>query len=237
MAFIFYDTNALLNLREKAFEQKFACSHKTLEEIESIKTSGKKDDETRYRARKLARAFQDYNNYIVCNYNYSVILKVIEQFGLEVTPDAVITAEAYLFNTENSGGVIFVTDDVNCYNIAKRIFNLKTESVNNVTGEFYKGYIRISGTEEQINTDMEKLQDSGYSSLYPNEYIIIHNTSTQKSTEMRFNGEALVPLRLPPSNFIKGKNSLQRCALDALLNKDIDIVAVLGTYGSGKMFA
>ena len=237
MAFIFYDTNALLNLREKAFEQMFACSHKTLEEVENIKTSGKKDDDTRYKARKVARAFQDYDNYLVCNYSYSKILEVIEQFGLEATPDTVITAEAYLLNAERPEGVIFVTDDVNCYNIAKRIFNLNTESVNNVTGEFYKGYIRISGEEDEINLKMEELQNSSYSSLCPNEYIIICNTSTQKNTEMRFNGETLVPLKLPPSNFIKGKNSLQRCALDALLNRDIDIVAVLGTYGSGEMFA
>ena len=32
----FYDTNALLALKETAFEDFFACSHKTLEEIENI---------------------------------------------------------------------------------------------------------------------------------------------------------------------------------------------------------
>ena len=54
---------------------------------------------------------------------------------------------------------------------------------------------------------------------------------------MRYNGEVFEALRLPSSKAIKGKNSLQRCALDALLNKDIGVVAILGGYGSGRMFA
>ena len=41
----FYDTNALLNLLERAFEEEFICSYVTLNEIEDIKTSGKKDEE------------------------------------------------------------------------------------------------------------------------------------------------------------------------------------------------
>ena len=51
---------------------------------------------------------------------------------------------------------------------------------------------------------------------------------------MRWDGERFVPLRLPPSKFIKAKNSEQRCALDMLSNPDITACAILGTYGSGK---
>ena len=51
---------------------------------------------------------------------------------------------------------------------------------------------------------------------------------------MRWDGERFVPLRLPPSKFIKAKNSEQRCALDMLSNSDITACAILGTYGSGK---
>jgi predicted ribonuclease YlaK len=232
MALTFYDTNALLSLRESAFIEKFACSHKTLEEIESIKTSGKKDDETRYRARKVARAFQDGNNYIVCNYPYDRIVKELAARGLEVTPDAIITTEAYLLNSETDD-VVFVTDDVNCYNIAKNIFGLKTETLNSIKEDIYEGYIKISGTTDEINEQMDVID---MSKLYANEYIVIDDKSIGKTKEMRFDGKKFVELKLPPSGFIKGKNSLQRCALDALNNKDIDIVAILGTYGSGKSF-
>ena len=53
---------------------------------------------------------------------------------------------------------------------------------------------------------------------------------------MRFDGEKLVPLRFPSPSYLKAKNPLQRCALDLMMNRQIEIVAILGTYGSGKSF-
>ena len=69
-----------------------------------------------------------------------------------------------------------------------------------------------------------------------NEYLIIQNTDDSSEKEMRFDGEKFVALKLPPSKYIKAKNSLQRCALDILNNQDITIAAILGGYGSGKTF-
>ena len=66
-----------------------------------------------------------------------------------------------------------------------------------------------------------------------NEYAIIQNPNGSQD-EMRWDGEKFVPLKLPSQKFIRGKNSLQRCAIDMLLNPDITICAILGTYGSGK---
>ena len=97
----------------------------------------------------------------------------------------------------------------------------------------YKGYKTISGDSNYINN---YLQHTDYTNWHSNEYIIIENTDDNKTTEMRFNGEGFVGLRLPPSNYVKAKNSLQRCALDLLINKDITAVAILGGYGSGKSF-
>ena len=227
----FYDTNALLALKETAFEDFFACSHKTLEEIENIKTSGRKDEEVKYRARKLARLFDTNSNYKVCNFDYSQIVELIGSKGVELSPDSIIAAEAYLYSKDNE--IEFVTDDINCKNIAKNIFELNVSSVSNLTGNIYKGYIQIEGTTDEINEQMLNLD---YSQIYVNEYCIIHNLDEDKWTEMRYNGEVFEMLRLPPSKEIKGKNSLQRCALDALMNKDIGIVAILGGYGSGKTF-
>ena len=50
----FYDSNALLNLQEKAFvkDECFLISDITLKEIENIKTSLRKDEEIKYKARK-----------------------------------------------------------------------------------------------------------------------------------------------------------------------------------------
>ena len=75
-----------------------------------------------------------------------------------------------------------------------------------------------------------------YSKWYKNEYLIIKNTDDGSSKEMRFDGDTFVALKLPSSRYIKGKNSLQRCALDILNNPDITIAAILGGYGSGKTY-
>lgn len=54
-----FDTNALLNLQEQAFKEKFVIAQKTLEEIESIKSSFNKDGEVKYKARKVAHLLND----------------------------------------------------------------------------------------------------------------------------------------------------------------------------------
>lgn len=95
----------------------------------------------------------------------------------------------------------------------------------------YKGYKEIVGTTGDIN---QYMTDINFDDWYINEYLIIKNIDDESESEMRYDGEKFVPLKLPPSRYIRAKNALQRCALDILNNKDITVVAILGTYGSGK---
>lgn len=100
---------------------------------------------------------------------------------------------------------------------------------------FYKGYKKIEGTSKEINEYIENVENSNYDGWYTNEYLVIKNIDEGgKESELRFDGEKFVGLKLPPSKFVKGRNSLQRCALDMLNNNDITICAILGNYGSGK---
>lgn len=99
---------------------------------------------------------------------------------------------------------------------------------------FYKGYKKIVGSSKEINEYIENIEISNFDGWYTNEYLIINNTDDNKESELRFDGNKFVGLKLPPSKFVKGKNSLQRCGLDMLNNNDITICAILGTYGSGK---
>ena len=49
---IYYDTNVLLELQDRMFDLGyFHISNITIDELESIKTSGTKDEETKYKAR------------------------------------------------------------------------------------------------------------------------------------------------------------------------------------------
>ena len=230
----FYDTNALLDLQEEVFEERFLCSIKTFEELEHIKTSRNKDEETRYKARKITHLLDENSDKyeaIVVDYNQYVD-DIVNVFGLNPEdPDNIIMYTAW-YKSKEVEDLIFVTNDICCKNIARNIFGLKVESANKKE-EIYKGYKIINGNTDKINYVMENMD---FSDWHVNEYLIIQNTDDNSEKEMRFDGENFVALKLPSSRFIKGKNGLQRCALDLLLNPDITIAAVLGGYGSGKTY-
>lgn len=227
---IFYDTNALLELQGEAFTHSFVISQKTLEEIENIKSSGTKSQETRYKARKLAHLLDDNESMFDVIFAHQEVYNTIEQYGLTPTPDNIICASAkYLQNEGND--ITFVSDDINCKNIARRLFDLATTGVS-TDESIYKGYKLLRGNTAQIN---EEMFDKNFTNRFvTNEYLLIYNEDTDEEREMRFDGEKFVDLKLPSSKIIKGRNALQRCALDALANKDITIVAVIGLSGSGK---
>ena len=100
--------------------------------------------------------------------------------------------------------------------------------------KIYKGYELITGSTAEINDTMSS--PDFYERFVPNQYLLVKNIDDGTTKEMRFDGASFVSLRLPPTKYIKGKNSLQRCALDLMNNQDITIVAILGTYGSGKTY-
>lgn len=162
---------------------------------------------------------------IIVNNN---VLDIIDKLGLENTPDNQICACASTIKD-----VLFITNDIACKTIAKWIFGLNVSSTYEDGSEIYKGYQIIHGDTDTINSIMENMD---YSKWHINEYLIIENTDDDSSKELRFDGTNFVALKLPSSRFIKGKNSLQRCALDILNNPDISIAAILGGYGSGKTF-
>lgn len=162
---------------------------------------------------------------IIVNNN---VLDIIDKLGLENTPDNQICACASTIKD-----VLFITNDIACKTIAKWIFGLNVSSTYENGSEIYKGYQTIHGDTDTINSIIENMD---YSKWHINEYLIIENTDDDSSKELRFDGTNFVALKLPSSRFIKGKNSLQRCALDILNNPDISIAAILGGYGSGKTF-
>lgn len=219
----FYDTCALLNAGEKAFAEPFCVSLITLRELENIKTSRNKDAEIKHKARKVTRLLANHPEmYEVSGYAM--------RLNSELDADSMICLSAVQIAEDEP--IVFVTDDLSCRCIARDIYHLDVVS-SDADEDIYKGYIEFKGTADEINDYMAALDTSA---LFPNQYILLTDTETGKTSEMRFDGKKFVDLRLPHSGYLKGKNSLQRCALDLLMNRDIDIVAILGTYGSGKSF-
>ena len=223
----FYDTNAVLKLQSKIFEDEFVLSSTTLHELEHIKTSKNKDEETKYNARKAIHLLDEKSDrYNVVTFTTDVD-ELMHEYGVFDSPDNEIIACAKYYSKKED--IVFVTNDICLKNIA-RYFGLEVCSVIGKEN-IYKGYKIIKGTSEQINIAMENMDFSDWNI---NEYLIIQNTDDDSEKEMRFDGEKFVSLKLPSSKFIKAKNSLQRCALDILNNQDITIAAILGGFGSGK---
>ena len=226
MAAKFYDTCSLLLLQERAFREPFFLSDITLRELDNIKSSPNKSHDLQSKARKIGKLLDQHPD------TYRIIVwRPTMSKGYSDTNDMHIIECAQ--DCAKKFQTVFVTDDIAAKNIARKVFDLAVESVGDQTNEIYKGYRSISGNTSEINEYMNSID---YSQWHTNEYLIIKNTEDGSTGEMRFDGRQFVALKLPPSRHAKGKNSLQRCALDAMLNPTITAVALLGGYGSGKTY-
>lgn len=230
----FYDTCSLLLAQEKAFDEPFIISIQTLQEIEHIKTDSHKDEQVKFQARRMANLLDDNSN----KYEVSMLTATEENLvvlnelcHMDINNDLLIIFNAYVWNKGEE--IQFVSDDVNCKVLARKVFKLNVTSVKDNSLDNYKGYVMISGDSDYIN---DYISNTDYSKWYVNEYLIFEDTGTKKFTELKYNGESFVPLKLPSSSYVKAKNSLQRCALDLLMDKNITAAAILGGYGSGKTF-
>ena len=145
----------------------------TLQELEEIKISSRKDDEVKYKARKALHLLDENSDkYDVVVYT-TAMENYINEKQVEISPDTKIIAccafsQGLLPKGEK---FVFVTNDIACKMIASKIFGLKVESVGGKEN-IYKGYKIIRGTSDQINIAMENIDFSDWNI---NEYLIIQN--------------------------------------------------------------
>lgn len=230
----FYDTNALLrNIDE--IEGVIYLSSVTLQELENIKVSRNKDEDTRFEARRVTRFLRDNEDKYKCVVVEKKHYEMLEDKMLPVDNDNLIIACAYELNSDEK--VEFITNDICCYNIAKHIFGLKCFSNDIVQDDNYKGFKEIIMTDEQMAKFYEIDKKTNIFGLLNNEYIIIKDTLNQPVDAWRFNGDALVELDVKPvkSNLLgklKAKDFHQQCALDSFYNNKITVIK--GKAGSGK---
>lgn len=232
----FYDTNAILELQEKIFDEFFYISSITLEELENIKTSGSKSEEIKFKARKMARLLLEKDKTLDKNYDVIVydqeIGDILDKFKLEHTPDNKICACAYALRQERD--VNFVTNDICCYIIAKNIFLLHTEVTKEDKADMYRGYTEVEMNEETMANFFQNPEVNTYN-LKVNEYLIINNL--EKDNVYKQNGEEYVKVNIQTfksDDFgaIKPKNAYQICAMDSI--QDNMITMLFGRSASGK---
>ena len=121
----FYDTSSLLLKADTLFEgkEKFAISSITLEELEHIKTSGNKDADVKFAARRVLTDLDEhYGAFEIVLYNDAYGEKMLAD-GMSLSNDAKIIACARHFAASHpEDEVIFVTNDLICRHIASMYF-------------------------------------------------------------------------------------------------------------------
>ena len=205
----FYDTNAVLKLQSKIFENEFVLSSTTLHELEYIKTSKNKDEETKYNARKIIHLLDEKSNiYNVITFTTDVD-ELMHKYGVFDSPDNEIIACAKYYSKKED--IVFVTNDICCKVIAKDIFKLDVESVRDNIDDNYKGFVEKSLSEEDMAYFYENLQDNTFG-LLTNEYLVLKNDKNEVVDAYRWNGTQHESLF---------KKNIQSLYFDKLKSKDI----------------
>lgn len=231
----FYDTNAVLLLQDKVLETPFWLSSTTLMELEHIKVSGNKSEETRYRARKVLHILDENPDSFQVVIVNQKILDIINKKDLENTPDNQICACASTIED-----VLFVTNDLACKTIARWIFKLQVESVNEEPTDIYKGFKEVSLNESDMAYFYEHLNENIYD-LLVNEYLVIKNANGEVVDKMKWDGEMYQNLKYPTikSNYfgaVKPYNGdiYQQMALNSLSTNQVTMIK--GAAGTGKSY-
>lgn len=238
---LFLDTNALLSLGENAFKEKFIIAQKTLEEIENIKVSNSKDGEVKYKARQISRLLDKHDGeYDVVLYSPK-IKEIIESYFLSETPDNIILASAYYYNS-NVSEVLVCSDDLNCKFISRNIFRLPTKGVSDINLvknlDEYLGYKELTLSDEEMSYFYCHTNENIYDCIL-NEYLIIKKSDGEVVDYRKWDGSEYRAISYKQINSafmgkIKPLNPQQVLAFDMLQNKDQTIKVVSGKFGTGK---
>ena len=226
-----YDTNALIDLYDKIFNEEFYVSRISLRELENIKNSKNKDEETKYRARKLSKMFQEQS------YMYHTVCTEFDNDPHLGNDDKIIKAVKFL--QDERIDVVFMTNDACCYNLAKAE-GLKVRSTGAESDdESYLGFRELNLTEEELS-EFYSCKDAYMCKIHPeilqNEYFFIKAKDEVVDIYRRVGNEAKrVSYPVFNSEFfgdVKAKDIYQRIAMDSMMNNQITIVR--GPAGSGK---
>lgn len=233
----FYDTSSALLLQEKIFDDYFYISYCTLLELENIKTSARKDQDIKAKARNLTRLLRNNKgNYKVVHYGR----RDVKRRKLEFSNDNIIVAGAYrLSRKSRSTQVLFYTDDIACENIASELFGLCTKSAKDelVVDDYYTGYKEVVMTELELDLVYQNL-DNNFCNCLINEYLVVRNRDGGCMDILRWTSQGFMGVYTKPlySKMLGGKiyakDIYQRAVIDSIINNPI--TAISGGAGSGK---
>lgn len=211
----FLDTSSVMEWNEDLTD--CIISSISLEELENIKISANKDDETKYKARQAVKAIERdeptvyLQSHIENKSNDELIILSAKEASKK--EDVIVYSEDFLFRL-----------------IAKNIYGLNVSSFGSSQKELYKGHKVIDANDEHL-CDFYADQTVNYFDCVINEYIIVDDDI------YKWNGEKheSVPFKSFKSRMfgtVKPLDNVQRCAFDSILDNDITLL--YGRAGSGK---
>ena len=237
-----YDTCSLLEQAGHLFDSDeftLVISSITLEELENIKTSGNKDPDVKYAARKVLTDMDEhYGTFEIVLYNDSYGDMMMRD-GISLSNDAKIIACARHFAAKHpQDEVIFVTNDLICRHIASMYFI--TEKV--IEEDYdYDGYKEVYLDEDGL-IEFYSNQDKNLYDLFINQYLLVYDANSGDCIErLVWTGDGY--RRLAYNTFaskwfgdvkpIKG-DLYQSLVADSFSNNKITLVK--GPAGSGKTY-
>lgn len=244
----FYDTCSLLNELNNAFNEKFLISSITLKELENIKTSNNKDQDIKFRARRLINLLAEHEDqYEVIPFVWQEQLDFYNALLSDNNDSKIILSAIGTAQQRPSDEIIFYTQDLYCYHIAKNlqqraaIDSFQVKYMKEVQNLDYTGFKEVIFNEnEQINFYSHCLNstENPYHLLI-NEYLIIKNENQEIIDQYKFTEEGYkkVPFNVFESKMfgrIKPIDEYQRLVMDSL--KKNKITMIRGAAGTGKSY-
>ena len=245
MQYLFYDTCALLDQGKLIFEnnQPFYISTLTLKELEYIKSSALKDQEIKYKTRKLIDLLAKFENkYSIVPYQ-NIWDSDLQQLNiLPNNNDGRIILSALKLQQQLQDPLIFITNDYYCKRIAATV-GLKVDY--HFEDEIpYHGFIEVQTSSE---IDLEDVYNKLYSfpnnnpfQLLYNQYLLLKDSNKKIIDCYKYNGESY--MRVPDFYIleskqlgkIKPKDAYQLIAIDSMMHNKITMLR--GPAGSGKSY-
>lgn len=240
---IFYDTCALLSELGNAFrnEWQFIISDVTLTELENIKTSGSKDEETKYNARLLLHLLEQNEDKYEIHLHTLADEERARSMNLPINNDSKIIADAFSVYETVGQDFIFKTKDLACKALAKA-HGLPVEHITTKEDE-YTGYKEITLSDEELADFYQNtlIQHNNIFNLLINEYLIIYNIDNKVIDKYKWteNGYVKIPFKKAESKMFgkvvpKDGDVYQQIALDSLYSNQITMIR--GAAGTGKSY-
>ena len=228
----FIDTNIIIESPEIILSGDCVITSIGFSELESIKSSGTKGEEVKYKARKAIRFLNEHTDkfeiFVVDNDIYDIVTSK----NLPHSNDNLISACAYKLE-QDGNDVVFISNDSCARFIAQSYFGMNVDTYRSTDDiKSYKGYKEVFLTEGEMAYFYEHPADNKFDCLQ-NEYIIIKNIENETIDKLKWDGVRYIPLKLGKIKDFKPLNIQQELAFD-LMASDTPIKILLGNAGSGK---